>query len=971
MKKDYCKKLILTCIFIAAMLPSLSANSFANPKNVSVIVTEYFDIIYTQDSAYAAQLLAEKADSLYLKACGLLEADPYFRIPVVLSPDTDVLNGCFFYAPYNYIILYDTLPDSGSLAVFSENLLSVFYHEVVHAVSIQKKSNFWRFAGMVFGDILTPAPLFNLPLSFIEGVTVSFESKDGEGRLNDVYATHIIAQAKLENKFPDWKQAAYTRDIYPVGQLPYLFGGAFAAYIQQKYGMEKYAQYWEECGKIQLFKLVPGVFKSVYRKDIETVWKDFKNSVVLPTQAGTVPNSPNGALPETTAMLNIADYENSTLLASGKESLYASAAAGPNGIAWIDEALSGVYYLSNEDITGSNTAKPEKLFSCSYGQTGLSFSKDGRYLVSSYVYPYPEGRNTIQIYDMEKRSFTDEKIQGIRDAVVITLDDGTEYLAGVETKSQYASIVFYDRESLTEVMRREFPVNSIPFSLVNAGEGNLAYILKEKNDWYITLYDPLTKEEVRVYDPENPIVIKHLNPVYGTEATEFSFSYAHGFVDGTFPRMGHLTLNSTGSSLKDTVVTVKTQTRDISGGVYNPVLINGTVVFNAKYYDHDTLHRIPYSALCNSQNYVLLAESDFPEESVQDNKVSGFEEKNYNPLKYMTDGIFIPMMSLTMTAGIDPLEATIDDFGVLLGFNYITQDPAGVWMPTLGLTFDTKNLSAQTQLSVVNSATPVTFTGNFDTVFNFTGYFESKASVEASYTHPLGNSGNSLSAANYIEGNWVSDQGNFAHAYADSAQIVFSTIKKKGIGFYESQGFEAVTGAGLFFDPLVPDGDKLQYNYNIGAGYKFARLLPVDNTRTLTFNLPSLFQAHVFPSTILRPDTKTLWAAMADVTLFSMEIQKGIPFLCLYANRLTLSANYTAGQVIQGVNYKDPVSNFSNIGSLPFEDSVALLCNITLRPIFGMLLTQLALDFGGGVRYYIRQQKFKFVVTLFSAPLEI
>ena len=281
MKKSSGLTALFVCVFFVLTLSSAFSNSFANPKNVSVIVTEYFDIIYTQDSAYAAQLLAEKADSLYLKACGLLEADPYFRMPLVLSPDTDVLNGGFSYAPYNYIILYDTLPDSGSLAVFSENLLSVFYHEVVHAVSIQKKSNFWRFAGMVFGDILTPAPLFNLPLSFIEGVTVSFESKDGEGRLNDVYATHIIAQAKLENKFPDWKQAAYTRDIYPVGQLPYLFGGAFAAYIQQKYGMEKYAQYWEECGKIQLFKLVPGVFKSVYRKDIETVWKDFKNSVVL------------------------------------------------------------------------------------------------------------------------------------------------------------------------------------------------------------------------------------------------------------------------------------------------------------------------------------------------------------------------------------------------------------------------------------------------------------------------------------------------------------------------------------------------------------------------------------------------------------------------------------------------------------------------------------------------------------------
>jgi hypothetical protein len=100
-----------------------------------------------------------------------------------------------------------------------------------------------------------------------------------------------------------------------------------------------------------------------------------------------------------------------------------------------------------------------------------------------------------------------------------------------------------------------------------------------------------------------------------------------------------------------------------------------------------------------------------------------------------------------------------------------------------------------------------------------------------------------------------------------------------------------------------------------------------------------------------------------------MEIQKGIPFLCLYANRLTLSANYTAGQVIGGVNFKDPVSNFSNIASLPYEDSVALQCNITLRPIFGMLLTQISMDFGGGVRYYIRQQKFEYLITIFSATL--
>ncbi len=971
MKKQWFMALLIS-IFFAFAVQGISADEFAsslaNPGNVSVIVTEYFDIIFTQESAYAAQILAEKADSLYLKACTLLEAEPYFRMSLVLSPDTDVLNGGFTYAPYNYIILYDTIPDEGSLAVFGESFLNVFYHEVVHAVSIQKKSTFWRFAGSIIGDILTPSPLFNLPLSFIEGATVSFESKDGEGRLNDVYATHILAQAKLEGTFPDWKQAAYTRDIYPVGQLPYLFGGAFAAYIQQRFGMEKYAQYWEECGKIQLFKLVPGVFKSVYRKDIDTVWSDFEDSIILPTQVGTVSDSPEKERPQTTAMLNIEDYTGGNLLQSKEMSIFSSVASGVNGIAWIDEAQSAVFYLTNEAVLAGDPVKPEKLFTISSGQTRITFSPDGKYLVSSYVYRYPQGRNTVQIYDMEKRSFTSEKIQGIRDAVLVTLDDGKEYVAGVETKSQFASIVLFDRTTLSEVMRRDFPVNTVPFSLANGGEGNLSYVLKDKSDWYIVLYDPLTKEEVRICDPENPIVIKNLNPVYGTDSPELSFSYAHGFVDGTFPRMGKLSIQYGSASLSDLTVTVQTQTKDISGGVYNPVCVGDTVVFNAKYYDHDMLHRIPYEAVCNSQEYELSLEYNADEQPVQENKVAGFTEQKYNPFKYMTDGIFIPTAQLTMTSGLNPLDVTLDDFGFALGASYTTQDPAGIWMPSVSLLFDVIKLRGETSLSVVNKATPVALTGTFNADFNFTGNSDLLASVEASYTHPLGNTGNSLFFSNYLEGNWITNPGTFSQTYSDSVQVGFSTIKSRGIGCYETGGFETAAGGGFLLNPAGTD--VLQYNYSLAAAYKFSRLLPVDNTRYLTFNLPALFQAQIFPSVKVYPNTTALWAAGAELTLFSAEIQKGFPFLCLYANRMTVTGTYTGGQVISGINYKDPVSNFTGIGSLAYEDSVGINCKITLRAIFGMLLTQIPFDFGAGIKYYIRHQQFAYQITLFSAGLE-
>ena len=63
MKKDYRKKLFLTWILIAAMLPALSANSLQTQKCFGHF-TEYFDI-FTRRFCLCSTNAGRKADSLY------------------------------------------------------------------------------------------------------------------------------------------------------------------------------------------------------------------------------------------------------------------------------------------------------------------------------------------------------------------------------------------------------------------------------------------------------------------------------------------------------------------------------------------------------------------------------------------------------------------------------------------------------------------------------------------------------------------------------------------------------------------------------------------------------------------------------------------------------------------------------------------------------------------------------------------
>ena len=117
-----------------------------------------------------------------------------------------------------------------------------------------------------------------------EGATVSYESSFGEGRLNDSYVLQMLRQAKIEDQFPSYSDVKGAADSYPANAF-YYFNGAFAQFLQQNYGMDKYAEFWFRCVNAKYFTAA-GAFKQAFGMKLNKAWKLFEESFEYFEEAG-------------------------------------------------------------------------------------------------------------------------------------------------------------------------------------------------------------------------------------------------------------------------------------------------------------------------------------------------------------------------------------------------------------------------------------------------------------------------------------------------------------------------------------------------------------------------------------------------------------------------------------------------------------------------------------------------------------
>ena len=538
-EQRYTMHKMIFCFFLSMFAVTVHA------KQLQSIKTEHFEIIYAETSAPSAALLAEYADSYADEICIALHKQIKHRIPVYLVSDTEELNGYFTRSPYNRIVIYDTGITDGQLGNLTDTLLQVFYHELTHAISLE-----------------SPFSLLNLlPMSFVEGVAVSFESLHGQGRLNDPLIKQYLIQNKIDGITPTWEEAAGSRDMYPGGLWPYIYGGFFSEYLQKTYGMDTYAQLW----KLSWQLFITGKFKSLYNKDIRTAWNQFINTIPLPDK--------------------LTDPQ--VFEAQPQKSGYTTLAAGKDGFVYYDFNRQAVYFTQTLQRDTRRTAvsggpqisAPVKLFTADSSLSHLSFSEDGTQLIvsDSVATSKKSMQKRIRIFDMQKRSFTGTPLFSGMAACFV--DEQT--LCAVMLKNQTFSAVLLDRTTheIKKTLYTAGPGQQFA-SLYNPcfiGNGTVALIAANGVHRTILSIDTNTGAVSALPGTEAPYAIRYLQSIKSDDEYLLTFSWAE------MDMLYRLGLYYPKSGI------LKTQQTDISGGIFFPVVLQGIQAQSTPIADKSTM----------------------------------------------------------------------------------------------------------------------------------------------------------------------------------------------------------------------------------------------------------------------------------------------------------------------------------------------------------------------------------------------
>ena len=865
-------------------------------KKLRVAKTKWFDIIYPARCEKSAAILYEKADTVYDEVTAQYGLEPAFRMPVVIAPAVDQFNAFWAVLPYNHIAIYDTgLSGSSELAVFSETLLSTFRHELTHAVTYNMKSNFWFGVDKIFGDCISPG-MSSVTTGMAEGATVTSESAAGEGRLNDEYAKHFVKQAKIENQFPVYNDVTGAADIYPSG-APYYFHGAFHQWLQEKYGMQAYADFWY---RVINFKnlTTAGAFKKAFGVKLNTAWNDFFNEYEIPEVAA---NPVKAGLVQDFFEPSGSDY--SRLNDAG--SVYASltsavTSSGHKRLVWIDNANGRIFTAEALPETSVKKLCTVK------GLTGVRLSNDGRFLTIDYISNNSaNAKARVKIYDFVTGSYYSVPEKSIKESVVVKNDDGW-YLVGQKYFAQHYSIAVYkllidseDRyiKGIKPAAEVKLEVETTPYEFTALSDGNFAWLQKKALSYSLCV-SSVDGTMLKKFDFPGGMAVRSLSA-----QDDLYFSYAQ---KGTLPRLGKLTLSGEGSSAAGLLYL---SDEDISGGVYEPVFWNGKIVYIGSFFRQSRLlcmedvtkegQPVDAAAMDGAVSHAAEYESDA--QNSEDSSIN-IPSKAYNPLPYLAKGVLLPVCIYKSNHEASDIDYYKDLRNLYFGATYLTGSP---WVSssddlitlTGGWNFSSKTLGTSLTLNKGTPTRLINTETELKSEFNSEGWKKGGGIFTVNSNIGLGNVSvitlsNTAAALFYMQQKF--------YAVSDVATVMFSTIRKAGPGRFEKTGFSVYFSYGRWYDASFTDPSfELLNTSSIAAGAKICipRLLPFESKYGFTYNLPAVLSFRLLPSSSDKENQnlgRTVFDATVEATAYSIEIQKALPGISIiYLNDLYFNFGYT------------------------------------------------------------------------------
>lgn len=871
------RKFFLTFCFLFLFLPvySLGGVLAGSSSPLHVIRTEFFDIIFPVECRESAQKIAAVCDDYYLEITQILETEADRRFPVTITRSVEALNAYYAAVPYNRIVLYDTLPEE-SLDMYENTIQKIFYHELTHAVTYNmrdekyKKSIRYKIASFI-GDAINPAWL-TITTFWAEGATVSFESKGKGGRLNDPFSTQLANQSVIEGHFPSWRDVTGSRDTYPGGTDAYIFGAMFASYLQETYGMSKYADFWKNAGTNCPLSLIAGVFKKTYGFKISDAWNDFEKTLYI--DAG----EKNAELlskkkSRVTAMDSYFDKECSELK-----------------IAYFDSLSSSVRLLT---IDSDGKVKKNKKLLAITGISRLAFSSDGKKLALSRTISRKNSKCVLAEYDIKKGKYKENSLNGLKDGY-LRLRNGNEELVGVRIEGAEA------RENAALLLNNE----EIPFSPIAIDNNLYGAIIKDCLKWKLRLFDE--KNVFCEYDfskitgdeNERNLIVHNLHLVPSDSASiVLSFTWAElGKGGKMLSRLGFVKIDRV--SKKANVFLQKKNNfagmLDIVSPNFSSDSDSFTVYVIAAEYDKNPLYRfdmkiddfeeveikafveedisLPVSDSLNSAQKIDLDST--PE-------IKNYSEISYNPFRYYRRGIFLPLVGQVPVYSHD-FEV---DTNTIFGLTFISTNPWGDRQITFSAGYDLLYNKYGSSILLSGGDDSFKYSLSGTCVFDKDKFMQTSESLLLNKILWSGKVSDFSAGIQgmFFYGKQICDdelekgRDDSDGMSADAkAYLKFSNIHKISPAFYNYAGFSLEP----FIQTSYRDTEKrLAEDKYLNAGAEAQVKFPI--------LVPFIFTASLFPS------EKYVFAGSVKAILFDFEVHKGIPAISLFVQRFVLSTSYT------------------------------------------------------------------------------
>lgn len=957
-------------------------------KDVRVVSTKWFDIIYPERSAEAAAVLAGRADKIYEEVCADFRVEPRERFPVTLAPSRETFNAFYTQFLYNHIVVYDT-PAPRDMDTSSENFLNAFRHETAHAVTYNMKNKFWRGATEIFGDPFALGAALLTP-SHAEGAAVVEESMGGEGRLNDPCSFLAVRQAKIEGRFPSYADVYGARDRYP-SDLNYSFGAAFDDWTRREYGMEKYARFWYKCVNFltihQSF-----AFKKIYGVSMKDAWKKFKDSIPVPDTPGD-PLSTGCCADFFSLAKGNCGGERSMKNKSGARYGFVSS-DGNGNVTFCDKKTGGIFIARRAE--DGSVERPRKILTVANGSVSSArLSADGRFVaVSVSCSAHAAEKTEVRVFDTKTRRMSKVGATGMRDAAVIRSGGGIS-VAAVRTLSRRSWLSVWRAETRQGGATRfalaaELPVpdGEAVYDLADAGNGEIAALRKRGGEWHVALFDAETLAEKEIALPKERMAAREISLAGSADdgTRTFFFSWT---APGTLARLGTLAVDADGEA------EFSLQSRDISGGVSCPAHLKNwrgesRAVYAGNFFEDSRMLVMDASKIPAEKFAARVSESPRQERGGRTDMTVLEGSKKLGALKYFARGAWFPIGS----ASLYDRDAEADEW-LALGATLVTALPWFGGSGAAALTGGWRNGAGVLQATVAGGTDTQAFKFKLTSqlALNTCSFRQTAHFLDLSSTIPAGNV-SSLSFSN--ETRLVYDKDEEDEIESGSSAIrrlrgvhtdwlyvknttsaIWSCIHKTGDGTFERGGLSAQIFCRVEYARktwhLEPGDESAGASFqNLGARIKAAipRLLPFPCASGLTCNLPAQIALSLYP-------TSSVFARHSEtVTIFAAEIQRAIPAASLiYANRVAIEATYTGEfRYADGprtrafLDSADLFADFFN-GRMALRDSLELYVSLTLTPNYGALV-RFHVALKGGVEFkFNRDESENFARAKFSAAL--